>query len=103
MVCVRPGVLLLRAGRLRPASALRALDLPTFERPANAISGGPSGSRSAARAAEARKAACERSLMTGAGILIKSRLSHFRGQGDDARTGARRGIRSRVGRAGARP
>src|SRR5687768_16724681 len=76
MVCVRPGVLLVRARRLRPARALMALDLPTFERPAKATSGGPSGSRSAARAAAARNCACERRLMEGLRILIKSPLSH---------------------------
>ena len=43
--------------RLRPRSALIALDLPTFERPANAISGGPGGGRSAEPPLEARNAA----------------------------------------------
>ena len=36
--CVRPGVLDVRASALRPVSALIRLDLPTFERPASAIS-----------------------------------------------------------------
>src|SRR5258706_15359943 len=47
MSCVRPGVLLTNARRRRPASVLIALDLPAFERPANAISGaaGPGSSR----------------------------------------------------------
>src|SRR6266545_723082 len=35
---VRPGVCDVRASALRPASALIRLDLPTFERPAKAIS-----------------------------------------------------------------
>src|SRR3954471_20526723 len=35
---VRPGVLDVRAKALRPVSALIRLDLPTFERPAKAIS-----------------------------------------------------------------
>src|SRR5882672_7131515 len=35
---VRPGVCETRASALRPASALIRLDLPTLERPANAIS-----------------------------------------------------------------
>src|SRR5258707_15894809 len=35
---VRPGVCEVRASALRPVSALIRLDLPTFERPANAIS-----------------------------------------------------------------
>src|SRR5688572_3579945 len=39
MSCVRPGVLLTKARRRRPASVLMALDLPALERPANAISG----------------------------------------------------------------
>src|SRR4249920_3286688 len=36
--CVRPGVREMRARFLRPLSALTRLDLPTFERPAKAIS-----------------------------------------------------------------
>src|SRR5262245_30846160 len=74
MVCVRPGVLLVNARRLRPRSALIALDLPTFERPANATSGGPAGGRSPGRPAAARNCACENNL-------IKSRLSTIRGVG----------------------
>src|SRR6202007_3433349 len=35
---VRPGVLLTRASERRPVSALMALDLPAFERPAKATS-----------------------------------------------------------------
>src|SRR3974390_2605990 len=35
---VRPGVREMRASALRPVSALTRLDLPTLERPANAIS-----------------------------------------------------------------
>src|SRR5580698_8558409 len=37
--CVRPGVLEVRANALRPVNALMRLDLPTLDRPANAISG----------------------------------------------------------------
>src|SRR5580765_4308721 len=37
--CVRPGVWEVRASALRPVNALIRLDFPTFERPANAISG----------------------------------------------------------------
>src|SRR5258707_8580321 len=37
--CVRPGVFEVRANARRPVSALIRLDLPTLERPANAISG----------------------------------------------------------------
>src|SRR5215468_8110582 len=36
--CVRPGVCEVRASALRLVSALMRLDLPTLERPANAIS-----------------------------------------------------------------
>src|SRR5918999_846097 len=68
MVCVRPGVLLVNASRLRARRALIALDLPTFERPAKAISAGPGGGSSAARATAPRNCACENNL-------IKSRLS----------------------------
>ena len=38
---VRPGVFEVRASPLRAASRLSSVDLPTFERPAMAISGGP--------------------------------------------------------------
>src|SRR5262247_3456277 len=79
MVCVRPGVLLVRARPLRPSSALMALDLPTLERPANAISGGPGGGRSAGRAAASANLACEKGLIRKTEILIKSRLSNCRG------------------------
>ena len=41
MSCVRPGVLLTKARRRRPARALIALDFPAFERPAKATSGAP--------------------------------------------------------------
>src|SRR5580704_10065915 len=40
---VRPGVFEVRASARRPVSALIRLDLPTLERPANAISGAPIG------------------------------------------------------------
>ena len=52
--CVRPGVCEVRASALREVSPLIRLDLPTFERPANAIST-PfiGGSRSAVPAAAA--------------------------------------------------
>src|SRR5438552_13836284 len=63
MVCVRPGVLLVRARLRRPRIALIALDLPTFERPAKAISGGPGGGKSAARAVARRKAAWAKTVM----------------------------------------
>ena len=49
--CVRPGVRDVRASDLRPVSALMSEDLPTFERPAKAISGGPIGGRPSERAA----------------------------------------------------
>src|SRR5258706_14236047 len=57
MSCVRPGVLLTNARRLRPASALIALDLPAFERPAKAISGTPGAGSSRGSCAESKYAA----------------------------------------------
>jgi hypothetical protein len=42
---------------------LIALDLPTFERPANASSGGPGGGMPAGLALEARNCACENAFM----------------------------------------
>src|ERR1700733_8704126 len=52
---VRPGVLEVRANALRPVSALMRLDLPTLDRPANAISGAViRGSDSSELAAEAK-------------------------------------------------
>src|SRR6185369_8080974 len=44
--CVRPGVLEVRAKALRPVRALIRLDLPTFERPAKAISRPATGGKS---------------------------------------------------------
>ena len=58
MCCVRPGVLLVNASRVRLASVLIALDLPAFERPANAISGGPGGGNCSSYAAAVRNSAC---------------------------------------------
>src|SRR3954468_20842873 len=81
MVCVRPGVLLVRAKPLRPSSALMALDLPTLERPAKAISGGPTGGRSAGLPADKRNCACAKGFIRKAEILIKSRLSNAGGEG----------------------
>ena len=49
--CVRPGVRDVRASAARPVSALTSEDLPTFERPAKAISGAPTGGKPSARAA----------------------------------------------------
>ncbi len=43
--CVRPGVLETSASFLRPARALSNEDLPTFDRPMNAISALESGAR----------------------------------------------------------
>src|SRR6185312_3889281 len=57
MSCVRPGVLLTKASRRRPASALIALDLPAFERPANASSGAPGGGSSSGSCTESAKVA----------------------------------------------
>jgi len=42
MLCVLPGVFDVRAKPLRCKSEFRRLDLPTFERPRNEISGKPS-------------------------------------------------------------
>src|SRR5438552_5434671 len=58
MCCVRPGVLLVNARREWLASALIALDLPAFERPANAISGGPGGGNCSSSAAVRTNSAC---------------------------------------------
>src|SRR5262245_26018144 len=51
--CVRPGVREMRARFLRPVSALIRLDLPTFERPAKAISMPRIGGSEAGEAAAA--------------------------------------------------
>src|SRR5580698_6520870 len=53
--CVRPGVLEVRARLWRPVRALTSEDLPTFERPAKAISGGPIGGRPSDLAAAKKK------------------------------------------------
>ena len=49
--CVRPGVREVRASAARPVSALMSEDLPTFDRPAKAISGAPIGGKPSERAA----------------------------------------------------
>src|ERR1019366_5283386 len=54
MVWVRPGVLLVLA-ILLPTSELIRLDLPTLERPRNAISGAPAGGNCSGAAAEVTK------------------------------------------------
>src|ERR1051326_8294776 len=100
MVCVRPGVLLVRARPRLPRSALIALDLPTFERPAKAISGTPAAGRSCGRPAARRKAACEKAFM-GTRILIKSRLSRSGGIRDGSGIGGR-GAHRPVGGTGLR-
>src|ERR1700741_686412 len=102
MVWVRPGVLLVRARPLRPRRALMALDLPTFERPAKAISGGPAAGRSAGSAAASTNLDCENGFIRRAEILIKSRLSNAGSIGDDACMRACRRIDA-GGRAGPRP
>src|SRR4051812_2266274 len=63
---VRPGVCEVRASVLRPVSALTRLDLPTFERPAKAIST-PSigGSPSTRLAAQMNSASPAKSLRPG--------------------------------------
>src|SRR3954468_11669384 len=63
MVWVRPGVLLVKESRLRPVSALMALDLPTLERPAKTISGTRGDGKSAGLPAEARNCAWENRCM----------------------------------------
>src|SRR5712692_9835409 len=90
MVCVRPGVLLVRAKARRPTSALMALDLPTLERPAKAISGGPGGGRSATRAAARRNAASAKAVMAKAGNSNKIAPFQSGEPGDEPRSGARR-------------
>src|SRR3546814_5407344 len=54
--CVRPGVTEVRASALRPVSAFRSDDLPTFERPANATSGTAASGRNCSDGADLRKA-----------------------------------------------
>src|ERR1051325_2203853 len=103
MVCVRPGVLLTRASERRPARALIALDLPTFERPAKAISGGPGGGKSPAAPLEAMKLACENAFI---GRRNSNKIAPFvglRGSSPHApRTGARRARRNDRPRPGAK-
>src|SRR6185312_12235368 len=60
MSCVRPGVLLTKARRVRPVSALMALDFPALLRPANASSGTPGGGSSRGSCTESAYAACAR-------------------------------------------
>src|SRR6266436_6701118 len=66
---VRPGVLLTNA-ILRPASALMALDLPAFDRPAKAISPALAGTCSSS-AALLKKAALRKSDMGRVPVLLE--------------------------------
>src|SRR5690349_1819232 len=89
MVCVRPGVLLVRASERRPVSALMALDLPTLERPANATSAGPGGGSSATVPAALRNTACANAFMAKAGNSNKIAPFQSGESGDEARRDAR--------------
>src|SRR6476469_6212614 len=89
MVCVRPGVLLVRASARRPVRALMALDFPTLERPANATSGGPGGGSSAMRPTARRNTACANALMAKAGNSNKIAPFQYGESGDEARRDTR--------------
>src|SRR3954466_11545020 len=91
MVCVRPGVLLVRASARRPKMALMALDLPTLERPAKAISGGPGGGKSAARPAARRNAAWGAPAMEAGNSNKIAPFVSGDGSGDRNRPGYSRG------------
>src|ERR671925_169156 len=80
MVCVRPGVLLVRASAFLATSALMALDLPTLERPANAISGGPGGGSSEPRPAARKNAACALGALAAA-LLVVAAYAQDKAQG----------------------
>src|SRR3569623_1939985 len=54
---VRPGVFEVRASALRAASLFSSVDFPTFERPAMASSGGPTGGNEASARVSATKTA----------------------------------------------
>src|SRR5687767_2877259 len=62
---VRPGVDEVFASPLKPVRVLSSDDLPTFERPAKATSGGPGGGKPSGETAEMRKVAW-RARMAGA-------------------------------------
>src|SRR5215207_1546347 len=88
--CVRPGVCDVRASALRPVNALRRLDLPTFERPANEISTPCMGGRlSMALAAHLKSAAPAKSLRPGSRNCSRS-------EGSAAAMGLYPGLRARV-------
>src|SRR4051812_40938127 len=87
--CVRPGVCEVRASVLRPVSALTRLDLPTFERPAKAISRPPiGGSPSMRLAPQMNSASPAKSLRPGsrygsraggaAGVMARAIGGHAR-------------------------
>src|SRR5258707_1355651 len=80
MSCVRPGVLLTNARRLRPASALIALDLPAFERPAKAISGTPGAGSSRGSCAESKYAARRKASAPDA-FLARERFAELESAG----------------------
>src|SRR5262245_5040966 len=86
--CVRPGVCEVRASVLRPVSALTRLDLPTFERPAKAISTRPIGGRFASESA-----AQEKSAAPAKSLRPASRSSSVRSAGAPILARPRSGLR----------
>src|SRR6185437_2872485 len=81
---VRPGVLLVRASPWRPTIALMALDLPAFERPANATSAPRSAGNCSGAAALMRKLAFGNAAT---GVVYNSALSRHRRYGEELNDG----------------
>src|SRR3569832_1886067 len=89
---VRPGVFEVRASALRAASLISSVDFPTFERPAMATSGGPTGGNEASARVSATKTAVWTRGATAEG--------RFGGGGGRRRGGGGAGRPGAPGRAG---
>src|SRR5579885_2861780 len=71
--CVRPGILEVRASDFRLVSAFTRLDLPTFERPANAISRPRAGGSELTEPAPERKSQAEANSLRPASISCREK------------------------------
>src|SRR5207253_4345345 len=74
---VRPGVFDVRASARRPARRLSSVDLPTFERPEIAISGGPGAGSEPRSRASARNSARETIGDGGTAVLVAGLVPVF--------------------------
>src|ERR1700722_863346 len=88
MVCVRPGVLLVKASLCCPPRALIKLDFPTLLLPKNAISGRASEGNCSGLLALAKNSAINLTTTYLVNFVVRYPLSVFRQQRDTGLVGA---------------